>query len=353
MVDLPAPPSVTFASDNASGVHPVVMDALARVNHGHAIAYGDDPWTPQLTDAFRERFGAPVQVFPVFGGTGANVVALACLTRASDAVVCSANAHIHVDEAGAPERMAGTKLIALPTPDGKLRPEQLHAPLAWLGDEHHPQPKVLSITQSTESGTLYTADEIGALCDDAHRAGLLVHLDGARIANATAALGGDLRRFTIDAGVDVISFGGTKNGMMYGEAVVFCNPAHAEIAKFVRKQLAQLPSKVRYISAQFLALLEDDLWLRLAAHANEMAAALGARLSEVAGVELTQTPVVNSVFATLPADAIDALQKWCFFYIWDELRHEVRWMTAWDTAPADLDAFVAGVTAVLANRAGG
>jgi threonine aldolase len=352
MVDLPPPPSVTFASDNAAGVHPAVMDALARANEGHAIAYGDDPWTAQLGDAMRELFGGPVRTYPVWGGTGANVVALACLTRASDAVVCADTAHIHVDEAGAPERMAGTKVIALPSPDGKLRPDQLARPLAWLGDEHHPQPKVLSITQSTEFGTLYRAEEIAELCDVAHRSGMTVHLDGARIANAAAALGGDICSFTIDAGVDVISFGGTKNGMMYGEAVVFCRPELAATAPFVRKQLAQLPSKARFISAQFLALLEHDLWLELARHANAMATELAKRLEPIAGVELKSPPAVNSVFATLPADAIDALQKWCPFYVWDEAANQVRWMTAWDTTPADVEHFVAGITAVLSGRDG-
>jgi threonine aldolase len=352
MTALPPPPSVTFASDNAAAVHPAVMDALARVNHGHAIAYGDDPWTARLTDTMHELFGAPVSVLPVWGGTGANVVSLACVTRASDAVLCSDSAHIHVDEAGSPERLAGTKVIALRTPDGKLRPEQLDEHLAWLGDEHRPQSKVLSITQSTEWGTLYTPDEIGALCDTAHRAGMVVHLDGARIANATAALGDDLRAFTIDAGVDVISFGGTKNGMMYGECVVFCRPELGDHAKFVRKQLAQLPSKARYISAQLLALLDGDLWLHLARHANAMARQLGTAAAAIDGVELVQTPVVNSVFAVLPRDAIDALQKWCHFYVWDERAHQVRWMTAWDTSAADVETFVEGIRAVLGSHGG-
>jgi threonine aldolase len=349
MVDLPAPPAITFASDNAAGVHPAVMDALAAVNRGHALAYGDDPWTRQLGEDMRDLFGAPVETLPVWGGTGANVVALACLTHASDAVVCADTAHIHTDEAGAPERMAGTKLLALPATDGKLQLEQLRGPAAWLGDEHHPQPRVLSITQSTESGTLYSADEIGALCDEAHRLGMLVHLDGARIANAAAALGGDVRSFTIDAGVDVISFGGTKNGLMYGEAVVFCRPELAARAAHVRKQLAQLPSKVRYISAQFLAILADGLWLRLAEHANAMAKQLATAVDAVPGVKLARVPAVNAVFAELPAAAIAPLQDWCFFWVWDPHRSEVRWMTAWDTTPADIDAFVAGVRAVLTS----
>ena len=350
MVDLPPPPSVSFASDNAAAVHPAVMDALVAANHGHAIAYGNDSYTEKLRAVMRERFEAPVEALPVWGGTGANVVSLACLLRASDAVICTDSAHIHVDEAGAPERMAGTKLIAVPTPDGKLRPEQLEPYVHWLGDEHHPQVKVVSITQSTETGALYSPDEIAAIADAAHRHGMLVHVDGARIANAVAALGGDLRATTIDAGVDVLSFGGTKNGMMYGEAVVFCRPELADNARAVRKQLAQLPSKARYISAQLLALLQDDLWIDLATHANDMAALLATKIAEVPRVKLSRRPAVNSVFASLPPDAIIALQQWCYFYMWDEGAHEVRWMTAWDTAPADVDAFAAGVRAVLASH---
>jgi threonine aldolase len=329
-------------------VHPAVMDALAAVNQGHAIAYGNDAATRRLTGEIRDRFGAPVEVLPVWGGTGANVVAIACLAHASDAVVCVDSAHIHVDEAGAPERMAGTKLLPLPSEDGKLRPEQLGAHVSWLGDEHHPQPRVISIAQSTEVGTLYSVDEVGALCDEAHRHGMVVHVDGARIANAAAALGGDLRSFTIDAGVDVISFGGTKNGMMYGEVVVFCRPELGRRARHVRKQLAQLPSKARYISAQFLALFENDLWLQLARHANDMAALLASRVSGIPGVEIVRMPAVNSAFAVLAPDAITALQKWCYFYVWDDAHHIVRWMTAWDTKPEDVEAFATGVEAVLA-----
>jgi threonine aldolase len=351
MSDLPPPPAVTFASDNAAGVHPAVMAALADANHGHAIAYGNDDATYRLTDAFRELLGAPVEVLPVWGGTGANVVALACLAQASDAVVCVDGAHIHVDEAGAPERMAGVKLLTVPSADGKLRPEQLAPFVAWLGDEHHPQAKVVSVAQSTETGTLYGVDELRALCEEAHRHGMYVHVDGARIANATAALGGDVRATTFDAGVDVISFGGTKNGMMYGEALVFCRPELAARATHVRKQLAQLPSKTRYISAQFLALLERGRWLDLAGHANQMAHLLAARVRDIPGVGLVREPVVNSVFVTLPGDAIAPLQDWCFFYVWDHAAHEVRWMTAWDTTPDDIEAFATGVEAVLGVHA--
>lgn len=347
MTTLPDPPSVTFASDNAAGVHPAVMAALAEANHGHAIAYGNDPWTLRLVEALRDRFGAPVEVLPVWGGTGANVVALACLLHASDAVLCTDSAHIHVDEGGAPERLTGAKLIDVPSSDAKLRPDDLRQYLGWIGVEHHSQPKVVSITQSTELGTLYTPDEVGALCEEAHRHGLFVHLDGARIANATAALGGDLRSFTIDAGVDVISFGGTKNGMMYGEAVVFCRPELAARAPYVRKQLTQLPSKARFISAQLLALLTDELWLVLAGHANAMTRLLYERTAGLAGLSYEHPPVVNGLFPTLPRSAIRTLQRWTPFYDWDEHRNQVRWMTAWDTRPADVETFAAGVRAVL------
>jgi threonine aldolase len=347
MTNLPPPPTVTFASDNAAGVHPRVMEALAEANHGHAVAYGNDPWTSRLTTVLRELFGAPVEALPVWGGTGANVVAIASLVAASDAVVCTDMAHIHVDEAGALERMAGAKLLDRPAPDGKLRPADIRAHAGWLGDEHHPQPKVLSITQSTEIGTVYTADEIGALCDEAHRLGMLVHLDGARIANAAAALGGDLRSFTTRAGVDVVSFGGTKNGMMYGELVVYLSSGLGARARHIRKQLTQLPSKARFISAQLLALLDGDLWLDLARHANAMTSRLHERVAGQRGLHLDRAPEVNSLFPVLPAEAVSVLQAWCPFYVWDAARHQVRWMTAWDTTAADVDAFAAGVRAVL------
>ena len=344
LADVP-PPNVTFASDNAATVHPAVMEALEQANRGHAVAYGEDLWTRRLSEVIRDRFGGNTEMLPVWGGTGANVVSLACMLHASDAIVCTADAHIHVDEAGAPERLTGAKVIAIEVDEGKLRPEHVRSTLGWLGDEHHPQPKVVSISQSTEIGTLYTVDELRALSDEAHRNGMLLHVDGARIANAVVALGGDLRATTIDAGVDVLSFGGTKNGMMYGELVVFCNPAVAERARYVRKQLAQLPSKARFISAQFLALLDNDLWLDLARNANAMAARLAERVSDVDRVKLLRAPAVNSVFAILPDDALNALQEWCFFYTWDASRGEVRWMAAWDTTPEDVDAFAAGVRA--------
>ena len=272
-MQLPAPPTRSFASDNAAGAHPAVLDAVTRANEGHALAYGDDPWTRRCESAFRDLLG-DVTTLLTFNGTGANVLALASLLGPADAVVCSDWAHISTDETGAPERILGVKLIDVPTTDGKLVPDQLDELAHLLGQVHHAQPGVVSITQSTELGTVYTIDEVAALCDRAHRFGMTVHLDGARIANAAAALGGDvaaLRAFTVDAGVDVLTFGGTKNGILGGEAVVYLRPELARRALYLRKQVTQLPSKQRYLAAQFLALLEGDRWLQLAQHANEMA----------------------------------------------------------------------------------
>jgi threonine aldolase len=338
----------SFASDNVSGVHPDVMAALAAANVDHALAYGDDAWTERATERFRAVFGAPVEVFFVWGGTGANVVSLQSLVRPWSAVVCTANAHIAVDECGAPERFTGAKLLVFPSPDGKLTPADVAASQVGRGDEHHSQATVVSVTQSTEVGTLYTVDELRAVCEAAHRHDMSVHLDGARLGNAVAALGCDVRDLTIDAGVDVVSFGGTKNGMMYGEAVVFCNPALATDARFVRKQATQLPSKMRFVAAQFDALLTDDLWIRNAAHSNAMARRLAEATRDIPGVTLAREPEVNSVFVRLPAGAIPKLQAESFFWTWDESVDEVRWMTSFDTTEDDIDEFAAVVRRVLA-----
>jgi threonine aldolase len=357
-VTLPPPPSKAFASDNAAGAHPAVLDAIARANVGHMLAYGDDEITRECSQRFRDLFGSDVTTRLVFNGTGANVLALATLLAslpgAHHGVVCTDWAHIAVDETGAPERVLGTKLIDLPSDDGKLVPEQLAELAGIQGVQHHVQPGVVSITQATELGTLYTPDEIAALCDQAHALGMLVHLDGARIANATAALGGTretLRSFTVDAGVDAVSFGGTKNGLLGAEAVVFINPAAAVGSKYVRKQVTQLSSKMRYLAAQFNAVLEDDLWIDLAAHANAMAAEVHRRTVDIPGVELDRQPAVNSVFPRLPPEAIAPLRDWCFFWDWDASRHEVRWMTSWDTTIDDVRAFSVGVEAIVAGGA--
>ena len=351
MLQLPPPPACAFASDNAAGAHPLVLDAIVRANAGHALAYGSDAWTAESDARFRDLFGPASSSLLVWNGTGANVLALAAMIRPADCVVCSQWAHIAVDETGAPERVLGTKLLTLPSTDGKLVPDQLDELHHLIGVQHHAQPGVLSITQSTELGTVYTAKEVAALCDTAHRMGMLVHLDGARIANATAALGATveaLRSFTVDAGVDVVSFGGTKAGLAFGEAVVFLNPDLARRAVFIRKQVTQLPSKMRFIAAQFNALLHDDLWIRLAEHSNDLATRLHGATAGLPGLSYDATPQVNSVFPVLPPHLIEPLQEWCFFWPWDSTRNQVRWMTAWDTTADDVDRFAAGVAAALA-----
>lgn len=350
LASMPPAPERAFASDNAAGAHPAVVEAVVAANQGHALAYGDDRWTEEATARFRELFGPTSQAFLVWNGTGANVMALATMVRPADCVVCSEWAHIAVDEAGAPERALGAKLLPLPSSTAKLVPEQLESLAHLQGVEHHAQPGVVSITQSTELGTLYTADEVAALCDTAHRMGMLVHLDGARIANATAALGGTLaalRSFTVDAGVDVVSFGGTKAGLLGGEAVVYLDPALATRAKYVRKMVNQLPSKMRFVAAQFNALLADDRWIHGAAHANTMATRLYERTRDVPGVRYESVPQVNSVFPLLPLEAIEPLRRWSFFWDWDVTRGQVRWMTAWDTTEDDVDRFAAGVRHLL------
>jgi threonine aldolase len=350
---LPPAPVRPFVSDNAAGVHPAVMDAIVAANSGHALAYGDDPITRACERRFSELFGRDVATYLTFNGTGANVMALTALARPGDAVICSDWAHINVDETGAPERVVGVKLIDLPTPDGKLRPEQIEGQSHAIGVPHHAQPAIVSITECTELGTLYSADEVGALCEVAHRHGMRVHMDGARIANAVASLGGDrqtLRALTTEAGVDVISFGGTKVGMMGGEAVVFLDPTLGARGHFVRKSVTQLASKMRFVAAQFNALLDGDLWIELASGANAMARRLHAAASDIPELEIGPLPQVNSVFPILPATAIKDLQAWSFFWDWDVSRHQVRWMTAWDTTAEDVDRFVDGVQQILASR---
>ena len=336
-------PKRGFASDNNAGIHPRVMDTLRTANHGHAVAYGDDVYTEAAVRLFRERFGETSEVFFVFGGTGANISALAAVTRPFQAVVCAESAHINVDECGAPERFTGCKLVDLPTPDGKLRPEQIEPLLARLGDQHHVQPRVVSVSQPTELGTVYTIEELSRLAEFAHGRGLLLHVDGARLSNAAAHLGVGLRELTTGAGVDVLSFGGTKNGMMYGEAVVFFDPALAEGFKFVRKQCAQLPSKMRFVAAQFTALLTEDLWLQTAAHANHMAQLLAAELRGIPQIRLTQPVESNAVFAILPREAIPRVQERFFFYVWNEQTAEVRLMCSYDTTVEDVAELAAAV----------
>jgi threonine aldolase len=348
-VQLPPPPQRSFASDNASGAHPDVIAAIIAANSGHALAYGDDEWTRECEARFADLFGQPVVTLLTFTGTGGNVLGLTTLLRPVDAVVCAEGSHVNADEAGAMERIAGAKLIDLYAPEGKLEPEQLRDLAPMLGTEHHAQPAVVSITQSTELGTLYSAVEVAALCEAAHSLDMKVHMDGARIANATAALGSSvatLRSFTIDAGVDVLTFGGTKNGLVGGEAVVFLDPALATRALYVRKMVTQLPSKMRFVAAQFNALLDGELWLRNARHSNEMATMLYDAVAHLDAVEVAK-PQVNGLFPSLPAAAIGPLQAWSFFWDWDVASRQVRWMTSWDTTADDVQHFAAGVAAAV------
>lgn len=339
----------SFASDNNAGVHPEIVEAIRAVNEGHVVAYGDDDVTARVVKLFKKHFGKDVEVFFVFGGTGANTLGLKAVTKPYNAVICAETAHINVDECGAPEKFTGCKLIALQTPDGKLRVEQLEPLVHVFGNEHHVQPRVVSISQATEMGTVYTKQELKTIGNFAHANNLLLHVDGARLANAAASLNASLKSITADCGVDVMSFGGTKNGMIYGEAVVFFDPKLAHDFKFIRKQGMHLPSKMRFISAQFEALLSGDLWHRSAAHANRMARLLASELEKVPGgkISLTQAVEANGVFATVPKQFIPQLQKKYFFYVWNEAISEVRLMCSFDTTEEDVHEFVKVVRRVV------
>lgn len=346
-----------FASDNYAGVHPEVLAAIAAANGGHQPAYGQDVYTARLQEVIREQFGPRAETYPVFNGTGANVVALTSVLPRWGAVVAADTAHIHTDEAGAPERMTGLKLLTVPTPDGKLTPD-LVAREAWgWGDEHRAQPLAVSITQTTEMGTVYSPDEVRAVADFAHERGMAVHMDGSRLWNAAAALGVSFREFTTDAGVDVLSLGGTKNGLLGVEAVVVLDPDRATGLTYLRKLTMQLASKMRFASAQLLALFDDGLGLRAAAHANAMTARLraaleaGIREGRLPGLAFTQDSPANAIFATLPVAVADRIRERVRFYDWDRARAEVRWMTAWDTTEADVDAFVRVITEELQAHA--
>ena len=336
-----------FASDNASGVHPEVMAAIASANAGHAHAYGDDQWTVRALDLFRHHFGEHAEAFLVFNGTGANVTALQALMRPFESVICPATAHINVDECGAPERFCGGKLVDVVTPDGKLTPSLVESAIEGVGFEHHSQPRVVSITQSTEYGTVYSPPELSAVVGTAHAHGLRVHVDGARLANAAVSLGCSLVEAC--AGADVVSFGGTKNGALLAEAVVFLDPALAADFRYIRKQSAQLSSKMRFSSAQFIALLEGDLWRENAEHANAMAARLAQRVRDTGGVRITQPVQANEVFAVLPQAAIPGLQAEFDFYTWDERTGEVRWVTSWDTTEDDVERLAEAVARALGD----
>jgi threonine aldolase len=333
----------SFGSDNHAGVHPDVLAAVVEANTGTVPAYGDDPVTAEAQGLLRTHFGAASESYVVFNGTGANVVGLQAMTRSFESVICAETAHINVDECGAPEKLIGCKLVDVPAPGGKLTVELIDAARWGIGDEHHVQAKVVSITQSTELGTVYSLEEIRAISGYAHEHGMYLHLDGARIANAAVALGVDLGDLGAASGVDVLSFGATKNGAMGAEAVVVLDPGLATSMRFLRKQSMQLASKMRFMSAQIVALLSDDLWRRNAAHANAMAARLAAAVDGAPGVTVTDTVQANAVFALLDPAVTTTLQREFPFYVWNEATGQVRWMTSWATTEADVDAFAARI----------
>jgi threonine aldolase len=350
---LPPAPSSSFASDNAAGASPEVLEALAAANHGPALAYGDDPWSRAAVADLRELFGAPVDVLFCFGGTGANIVALGSMLQPWQSIVTVDSAHVVVDEAGGPARFTGSQLLTVPAVDGKLDPAALEQFLGWRGVEHHPQPRVVTVSQATESGTVYSVDELGELADRCHASEMLLHVDGARVANAVVATGATVHEMFVGTGVDVVTFGLTKNGAVFGEAVVYLDPRSAAHARFVRKQAGQLVSKSRFVAAQFSALLRDDLWLRNARHANEMATLLAQQVAAVPGVGVLRPPEVNSVFVTFPWDRLEALLDWSFFWPWDEQQSVARWMTSFTTTPHDVATFAAGVQQLLTDHRDG
>jgi len=337
----------SFASDNYSGVHPEVMEALRLANQAHAGSYGNDEVTRNAEQKFKDLFGHDVAVFFAYNGTGANVLGLAALTRSYHGILCAEGAHINVDESTAPEKFLGCKLITLPSPDGKITADQVAHRIQRMGDQHHVQAKVISISQASEYATVYTADEVKALSEVAKKNNLYLHMDGARLANAAVSLKQDFRAFTRDAGVDVLSFGGTKNGLMFGEAIVFFRPELAADFMYLRKQGMQLHSKMRFISAQFEALLSNDLWKRNATHTNAMAQKLAHQLGQISQIKITQKVEANGVFAIFPPAIIEPLQKEFPFYVWNDKTNEVRLMCSWDTTEEEIDRFVARTKALI------
>lgn len=341
--------NISFGSDNHSGVHPSILKAITNANQGYQPAYGEDPVSVQACQVFKQLFGEQAQTFFVFNGTGANVLCLKALTKSYNAVVCAQTAHINVDECGAPERFTGCKLLTVPTQNGcgKLTPEDVLPQLHGFGFQHHAQPGVISIAQVTELGTLYTPQEIRALADLAHSHGMYLHVDGSRLANAAAALGLSFKEIITDTGVDALSMGGTKNGMLLGEAVVLLRPELAKDFLYIRKQAMQLYSKSRFIAAQYLAYFDHDLWLENALHANQMAQYLAQKISTLPNVHITQKVESNAVFATIPEKVCQKMmEKYCF-YIWDESTTEVRWMCAFNTLKEQIDLFVTDLNNLL------
>ncbi len=337
----------SFGSDNHSGVAPEIMEAINKANTGFSIAYGQDELTLKAQEIFKEMFGKDSSVFFVFNGTGANILALKAMTNSHNSILCPETAHINVDECGAPEKLTGCKLIPLPQKDGKVTCDTVKKELKGFGFQHHSQPKVLSVSQPTELGTLYTKEEISSLAQLMHSVDGYLHIDGSRISNASAALGMKVGEFTKDCGADALSFGGTKNGMMIGEAVVFFKKELAQNFMYIRKQAAQLYSKNRFIAAQFIAFLNNDLNIRLATHSNDMAKYLEKSLSGIKEVKITRPVQTNAVFAILPQEIASRLNEKHYFYVWDEFSGEVRWMCSFNTTKEDIDLFVCDLKDII------
>jgi threonine aldolase len=338
-----------FASDNNAGIHPAMLDAIIQANTGHTLAYGDDAYTVKAKELLQQHFGKDTEAFFVVNGTGANVLGLTAVTGSYHAIICSESAHIATDECGAPEKFAGCKLLTVATADGKINPSMLTDSLLGVGFEHHVQPRVISISQATEMGTVYKISEIRELSRFAHSNNLFLHMDGARIANAAVSLDCSFKEMTSDAGVDVLSFGGTKNGLQYGEAVIFLKPGLAEDFKYIRKQGMQLLSKMRFVAAQYIPYLEKEIWKSNAIHANRMAQILRDKVSGFPGVTITQPVEANGVFAIIPERIIKPLQDKYFFYMWNEGKSEVRWMTSFDTREEDIIDFTQTLKNLLGN----
>lgn len=329
-----------FASDNNAGVHPDILKEVVAANQGHVVGYGADKYTEEAITLLRKHLGNQAEIFFVFTGTAANVLGLTGIMRSWNAVITASTAHLETDECGAPEKFVGCKILTVDTPDGKVTPELIEKHMHGFDFEHHSQPKVVSITQTTEMGTLYTAEEIRKIADFTHSKGLLLHMDGARLANAAVALDLPFRAFTTDAGVDVLSFGGTKNGMMFGEAICFLKPGLSSDFKYIRKQGMQLASKMRFISSQYIGYFRDDLWKRSAAHSNSMAGIFAEKLRGVKGIRITQEVQSNGIFVIMPQEVAEELRKQYFFYPWNEQNSEYRLMTSWDTTEEDIDNFI-------------
>ncbi len=329
-----------FASDNNAGIHPEILKELAAINEGHVIGYGSDKYTDQAIQLFKEYFGSNTEAFFVFTGTGANVLGISGVTRSWNSIITAYTAHLEQDECGAPEKYAGCKVLTVDTPDGKITVDMIGKHMHGFDFEHHAQPKVISITQSTEMGTVYSVQEIKEIADFAHSRNMFLHMDGARIANAAVTLDMPFKAVTTDAGVDILSFGGTKNGMMFGEAVCFLKPGLSNDFKYIRKQGMQLASKMRFISAQYIAYFRNDLWKKCASHSNAMAGVLAEKIRGISGLKITQAVQSNGVFVIMPHDVAEKVGQQYFFYPWDENKSEYRLMTSWDTTEEDIDEFV-------------